>query len=183
MAETFQILFANKQFCDFPKAQPRFQTGPRNPRHATSVDFNTLSGLGCSPFARRYLGNRCYFLFLRVLRCFNSPRSFFPDYIFTQEMMRYCRTRFSHSEIFGLTLVCSYPKLFAAYHVLHSLLSPRHPPFALNILNKKFTSCSNKQRRIPYWQYSIVKEQNKNLVEITGLEPVASAVQRRRSPN
>ncbi len=31
--------------------------------------------MGSSPVARRYLGNRCYFLFLRVLRCFSSPRS------------------------------------------------------------------------------------------------------------
>ena len=31
-------------------------------------------GLGSFPFARRYLGNHCYFLFLRVLRCFSSPR-------------------------------------------------------------------------------------------------------------
>ena len=33
------------------------------------------AGLGSSPFARRYSGNRSYFLFLRVLRCFSSPRS------------------------------------------------------------------------------------------------------------
>jgi hypothetical protein len=32
-------------------------------------------GLGSFPFARRYLGNRYYFLFLGVLRCFSSPRS------------------------------------------------------------------------------------------------------------
>lgn len=31
-------------------------------------------GLGCYPFAHHYLGNHCYFLFLGVLRCFNSPR-------------------------------------------------------------------------------------------------------------
>jgi hypothetical protein len=31
------------------------------------------TGLGCSPFARRYSGNRCCFLLLRVLRCFSSP--------------------------------------------------------------------------------------------------------------
>ena len=30
-------------------------------------------GLGCSLFARRYLGNRFCFLFLGVLRCFSSP--------------------------------------------------------------------------------------------------------------
>ena len=35
----------------------------------------THSGLGSFPFARRYLGNRCFFLFLRVLRCFSSPGS------------------------------------------------------------------------------------------------------------
>ena len=30
---------------------------------------------GCFPFARRYLENRGFFLFLRVLRCFSSPHS------------------------------------------------------------------------------------------------------------
>ena len=37
----------------------------------------THSGLGSFPFARRYLGNRCFFLFLRVLRCFSSPDSLY----------------------------------------------------------------------------------------------------------
>ena len=31
------------------------------------------TGLGSSAFARRYLRNRCFFPFLRVLRCFSSP--------------------------------------------------------------------------------------------------------------
>ena len=35
----------------------------------------TRAGLGSFPFARRYSGNRCFFLFLRVLRCFSSPGS------------------------------------------------------------------------------------------------------------
>ena len=33
------------------------------------------SGLGSFHFARRYFGNRCFFLFLRLLRCFSSPGS------------------------------------------------------------------------------------------------------------
>ena len=33
------------------------------------------SGLGSFPFARRYSGNRSFFLFLWVLRCFSSPGS------------------------------------------------------------------------------------------------------------
>ena len=32
----------------------------------------THNGLGSFPFARRYLGNRCFFLFLLLLRCFSS---------------------------------------------------------------------------------------------------------------
>ena len=35
----------------------------------------THAGLGSSHFARRYSGNRSFFLFLRVLRCFSSPGS------------------------------------------------------------------------------------------------------------
>ena len=35
---------------------------------------STRPGLGCSPVARHYWGNHCCFLFLRVLRCFSSPR-------------------------------------------------------------------------------------------------------------
>jgi hypothetical protein len=50
--------------------------------------------------------------------------------------------RLSHSEIFGLMLVCSYPKLIAAYHVLHRLPVPRHPPCAL-ICFKKFIVALN----------------------------------------
>ena len=32
-------------------------------------------GSGCFRFARRYFGNRVFFLFLRILRCFSSPSS------------------------------------------------------------------------------------------------------------
>ena len=38
---------------------------------------------------------------------------------------------FPHSDISGSLDICSSPKLFAAYHVFHRLLVPRHPPCAL----------------------------------------------------
>ena len=38
---------------------------------------------------------------------------------------------FSHSDISGSQPICGSPKLFAAYHVFHRLLVPRHPPCAL----------------------------------------------------
>ena len=37
----------------------------------------------------------------------------------------------SHSEILGSRVICTYPRLIAAYHVLHRLREPRHPPCAL----------------------------------------------------
>ena len=45
--------------------------------------------------------------------------------------------RFPHSEISGSMDICSSPKLFAAYHVLHRLLVPRHPPYALISITKR----------------------------------------------
>src|SRR5262249_40762724 len=41
---------------------------------------------------------------------------------------------FSHSDISGSKPACGSPKLIAANHVLHRLLAPRHPPYALSSL-------------------------------------------------
>ena len=38
---------------------------------------------------------------------------------------------FPHSDICGSMCICHSPQLFAAYHVFHRLLVPRHPPRAL----------------------------------------------------
>src|SRR5258708_15223295 len=45
-----------------------------------------------------------------------------------------------HSEILGSQLVCSSPRLIAAYHVLHRLPVPRHPPCALTRLISEFST-------------------------------------------
>ena len=42
-----------------------------------------------------------------------------------------CSCGFPHSDIRGSGLMCSSPRLFAAYRVLHRLPVPRHPPCAL----------------------------------------------------
>src|SRR5437660_10659886 len=45
---------------------------------------------------------------------------------------------FPHSEISGSRVVCASSELIAAYHVLHRLHAPRHPPCALSSLTIKF---------------------------------------------
>ena len=49
-------------------------------------------------------------------------------------MHEVCSCGFPHSDISGSRDICSSPKLFAAYHVFHRLLVPRHPPCALTTL-------------------------------------------------
>src|SRR5580658_4722861 len=51
----------------------------------------------------------------------------------------FCQIGFPHSDTPGSRPVCGFPGLFAAYHVLHRLLAPRHPPYALSSLTIKLT--------------------------------------------
>src|SRR5256714_5993256 len=82
-------------------------------------------------------GITCCFLLLRVLRCFTSPRSplhpMNSDAGDTTQLVSGfpIRTPWDHS------LVDSSPRPIAASHVLHRLLVPRHPPFALSNLTTK----------------------------------------------
>jgi hypothetical protein len=46
------------------------------------------TGLGSSQFARRYYGNRFFFLFLQLLRCFSSLRSLAPPYLIQVAVLR-----------------------------------------------------------------------------------------------
>lgn len=57
--------------------------------------------------------------------------------------MRLQRIGLSHSEIPGSKVICTYPRLIAAYHVLHRLREPRHPPCALNYFLFKYTHLPN----------------------------------------
>ena len=55
----------------------------------------------------------------------------FPSFALTMSVTGLQPAGLPHSEITGSIPVCSSPVLIAAYHVLHRLQKPRHPPFAL----------------------------------------------------
>ena len=65
-------------------------TGPITPAPAYY-----RAGLGCFPFDRLYLGNRVYFLFLQVLRCFSSLRSPLPIRQMSGSLLTGCPIRIS----------------------------------------------------------------------------------------
>ena len=61
----------------------------RNPESITTL------GLASFPFARRYLGNRFFFLFLRLLRCFSSAGLPLPYYFIHMAVIGYEPNRVS----------------------------------------------------------------------------------------
>ncbi len=130
---TFQSVQLTIFFVTLRSFRKNFTSDPTTP-HMQRFRAWHIYGLGCFPFARRYWGNHYCFLFLRVLRCFSSPR--WP-----------LQTMYSSADTMELTMVGSpiqkspdqglfsnSPKLIATFYVFHRLLTPRHPPFALHSL-------------------------------------------------
>ena len=102
-----------------------------NPERISSL------GLASSAFARHYLRNLGWFLFLALLRCFSSSGS--PPYAMNSRMDTWTTScGLLHSEICGSKLAYSSPQLIAVNHVLHRLPMPRHSLCALLC----FTICS-----------------------------------------
>ena len=83
----------------------------------------THAGLGSSHFARRYSGNRVFFLFLRLLRCFSSPGSL--PYVMDWRMDTWSLSRWVSP--FGYLRINGYLLLPAAFR---SLSRPSSPPRA-----------------------------------------------------
>ena len=121
------------------------QTGRSGKRGPTTPHTQPLPGITCTRFSHppRSLattnGITICFLFLRVLRCFTSPRS--PPHPMNSDAGD------TTSLVPGFPIrtssdprsVDSSPRLIAASYVLHRLPVPRHPPCALKHLQHKIT--------------------------------------------
>ena len=143
------------------------------------------------------------FCYLRVLRCFTSPRVASGAYGLSAGSLPMTARGLPHSEIFGSTPACGSPKLIAACHVLHRRSKPRHPPTALGSLTTL--------KRTLGETHAVVKERTRRppraisdgasgraktgatlnaprplmsiTVDLSGIEPLTSCVQSRRSPS
>ena len=100
----------------------------------SSTPERSRSGLGSFHFARRYFGNRCFFLFLRVLRCFSSPGSL--PYVMDSRMDDGGLPRrvspFRHLRIVGYLLL---PEAFRSLSRLSSALSAKASALRSFLLN------------------------------------------------
>ena len=112
---------------DFPVRSAHLVHGFWRPYYPTHALRHAWFGL--FPVRSPLLGESfIYFLFLQVLRCFSSLRS--PSALSGMPSLQ--DGGLSHSEIRASQVICTYTRLFAAYHVLLRLQEPRHPPYALS---------------------------------------------------
>ena len=140
-------------------------------------------------------------------KMFQFPRFASMTYVFSHGYLDITPGGFPHSEIPGSKPVCGSPRLIAAYHVLHRLPMPRHPPSALSSLTKivifflrttDFSVCCPYlifKEQVDYcFPSRVISDSSREaiilyriavsqLVEVTGIEPMTSCVQSRRSPS
>ena len=101
--------------------ESRMQSEPRNARISVwplSISLAATLEIDVSFFSSGYLDVSVHRVPVHTLWI----------HVWTTEVFS---ARFPHSDICGSMDICSSPQLFAAYHVFHRLLVPRHPPCAL----------------------------------------------------
>src|ERR1700720_2641320 len=112
--QTFQTVPLPKRFVTPRRPGRDGQVLPQPPvRNACRLSH--AQGLACSAFAHHYSRNRFCFLFLRVLRCFTSPRYHPLPYAFRQGRPLMTAAGFPHSEILESQPGC---RLLEAYRRL-----------------------------------------------------------------
>ena len=111
----------------FPSLSAMLPVYNSAPYGTTALQPRLIDGLGSSNFARRYFRNHYYFLLPGYLDGSVPPVSL-PHTMYSYADNRLAPVGLPHSAIDGSKDVCSFPSLFAAYHGLLRLNTPRHPP-------------------------------------------------------
>ena len=121
--------------CNFPDASARNQ-------YATTWSYNPAGALPhrrfrLFPVRSPLLGESLLFSLPAGTKMFQFPA--FASLL--SVMMTALQTAgLSHSEIRGSKVICTSPRIIAAYRVLHRLHEPRHPPCALSYFPRYRTS-------------------------------------------
>ncbi len=172
------------------------------PRH-NGFDL-TWRRFGLFPVRSPLLGESLLISLPPGTEMFHFPGFAARPYGFRPDSLGFTPAGFPHSDSSGSTPVSDSPELFAARRVLLRLLLPRHPPSALCRLNRSLRPCSKKlyvfpqvpPRKAALFRLSVPiqlsmipdaplrsRAPSKCVVEMSGIEPLASCVQGRRSPN
>ena len=118
-------------FCGRAFNPVRLSTNNHFPR---SYNPAPVCGLGFSDFARHYFRNHFCFLFLQVLRCFNSLGCLLITYVFSHGYPSSSTWMGSPIRIPPDRCLCTTPRgvsPFSASFFCSICQVPRHPPYAL----------------------------------------------------
>ena len=129
--------------------------------------------MGSSPFARHYSGNRGFFPFLWVLRCFSSPACHYPAYVFSWKHARITTRRFPHSEIPGSAI---------GQHLPRAYRSRPRPSSALGAKASTVCSYSLDQKEhvvLSLWSFQGAR---RAALKTHSVRPASRTARRRRKP-
>jgi hypothetical protein len=112
--QTFQTVPLPTRFVTPCQISSSGQAVPQPPAR-NACRLSHAQGLASSAFAHHYSRNRYCFLFLRVLRCFTSPRYHHTPYAFRRRRHPMTSAGFPHSEILESQPGC---RLLEAYRRL-----------------------------------------------------------------
>ena len=141
-----------RPFQTFPLSLRVPRRGPATPRQVTPPRFRLF------PFRSPLLRESLLISLPGGTEMFHFPPFASRAYFIQHGMAGVCPAGFPHSEIPGSKPVCGSPRLIAAYHVLHRLLVPRHPPYALSSLTIDTYSAWLLILSVLGTLYSVVKE-------------------------
>ena len=145
VSPAFQCRSARRRFCDSLHPRQRVRVGPTTPKRKrlpsiTPLRFRLFPVR--SPLLREYL-------FLRVLRCFSSPRALHIAYLIQRWVTRHDPGRVAPFGNPRITACAAAPRDFSQLcHALHRPLVPRHPPCALSSLTLNLSVHTARERRI-----------------------------------
>ncbi len=148
----FPFASTNARICNFPTRRQTDQDRPYNPPTTTTAVYPRRPGLGSSPFARHYSGNRGFFPFLRLLRCFSSPACRRLPYVFRQGHTRITTCGFPHSEIPGSRVGQHLPRAYRSRPRPSSALGAKASTVCPSSLDRE------EHRNLPLWSFQGARE-------------------------
>ena len=110
-------------------------SAPQHPRYKGRV-LECIRWFRLFPVRSSLLGKSLLLFLPGGTEIFQFPPFALRTYEFSTEFRPMTGGGLPHSEIAGSQVVSTYPTLIAGYHVLHRLLVPRHPSYALSNLTK-----------------------------------------------
>ena len=133
----FRLRDSHTLWCRFPAASPNIQIG--NSTHAVLQPPNASTWVWAIPISLAATFGISVIYFPPGTEMVHFPGLAHTRLCIQRAVMGVHPTGFLHSDIPGSKPACGSPRLIAACHVLHRLLAPRHPPYALSSLIIKLT--------------------------------------------